>query len=32
MEKKKHGYANQNGVTEDDKTCGLNNMNCEEDN
>ena len=32
MEKNKYGYMNQNGMTkEDDKTCGLNNMNCEED-
>lgn len=31
MEKKNYDYQNQNGITEDDKTCGLNNMNCLEE-
>ncbi len=32
MEKNKYGYMDQNGMTEkDDRTCGLNNMNCEEE-
>ena len=25
---KKFGISNMNGITEDDKTCGLNDMNC----
>lgn len=31
MEKKKYDYTNQNGMTEDDKTCGITDMNCVEE-
>lgn len=27
-EKKQSGWANLNGISDDDKTCGLNDMNC----
>ena len=27
-EKKQTGWANLNGISDDDKTCGLNDMNC----
>lgn len=30
-EKKQSGWSNLNGISDDDKTCGLNNMNCEEE-
>ena len=27
-EKKQSGWSNLNGISDDDKTCGLNDMNC----
>lgn len=29
--KKASGWSNLNGISDDDKTCGLNDMNCLED-